>query len=567
MQFTRLRLHGFKSFVEPTDLEIPPGLTGIVGPNGCGKSNLVEALRWVMGENSPRRMRGSEMDDVIFAGTATRPSRNFAEVTLELDNAGRGATAEFNDADEVQVMRQIERGSGSDYRINGRPVRQRDVQLLFADQATGAHSTSLVGQGQIDALIRAKPQDRRAILEEASGTAGLQARRHEAELKLKAAEQNIQRVDDVLKAYDTQLRNLKQQVRQASRYKNLADHIRRAEAALLHLRWVEAQGNEERLKEGLAETERRANELLATVTKGNTARAEIAAELPGLRQAEAAAAAIVQKLTLAREQIDNELKRVDEEKAAQEHRLAEAAADRAREETHRKDADAAIEKLGGEQQEIARTAIDIAAQLPQASQALAAITAEVENLDAALAQLVEAAARDEARRQSLAQEIENLAARQAELARRREQMDARRTKLAAEAAGRPDTSIAAAMLDASEKELARRQQEARSAEDAYRAAETVQSEARRAAQDADARITHLRAEDQALAALLRHQDDESQQVIDLITVAPGLEKALAIALGEALTAALDAKAAMHWRALPPLGNSALPAGVMPLAPH
>src|SRR5262249_36407098 len=187
MQFTRLRLQGFKSFVEPTNLDIPAGLTGIVGPNGCGKSNLVEALRWVMGENSPRRMRGSEMDDVIFAGTATRPSRNLAEVALELDNTGRTATAEFNNADDLQVARTIERGAGSDYRINGRRVRQRDVQLLFADQATGAHSTNLVGQGQIDALIRAKPQDRRAILEEASGTAGLQARRHEAELKLKAA--------------------------------------------------------------------------------------------------------------------------------------------------------------------------------------------------------------------------------------------------------------------------------------------------------------------------------------------------------------------------------------------
>src|SRR5580692_8270555 len=243
MQFTRLRLQGFKSFVEPTDLDIPPGLTGIVGPNGCGKSNLVEALRWVMGENSPRRMRGAEMDDVIFAGTATRPSRNLAEVMLELDNSQRTAMAEFNDADNLQITRQIERGAGSDYRVNGKPVRQKDVQWLFADQATGAHSTNLVGQGQIDALIRAKPQDRRQVLEEASGTAGLHARRHEAELKLKGAEQNLLRLDDVLKTYDTQLRGLKQQVRQASRYKNLADHIRRTEAALLHLRWLEAEDN------------------------------------------------------------------------------------------------------------------------------------------------------------------------------------------------------------------------------------------------------------------------------------------------------------------------------------
>src|ERR1700728_3438069 len=279
MKLTRLRLIGFKSFVEATDIEIQPGLTGVVGPNGCGKSNLVEALRWVMGENSAKRMRGAEMDDVIFAGTATRPSRNLAEVALELDNSGRSATAEFNEADDIHVTRQIERGAGSDYRINGRPVRQRDVQLLFADQATGAHSTNIVGQGQIDALIRAKPQDRRQILEEASGTAGLHARRHEAELKLKGAEQNLTRLDDFLKAYDTQLRSLKQQVRQASRYKNLADHIRRAEAALLHLRWLEAEQNSNAMRDALTAAEQRANELLAQVTRSNATRTEIAAEL------------------------------------------------------------------------------------------------------------------------------------------------------------------------------------------------------------------------------------------------------------------------------------------------
>ena len=323
MQFTRLRLQGFKSFVEPTDLEIPPGLTGVVGPNGCGKSNLVEALRWVMGENSAKRMRGSEMDDVIFAGTATRPSRNLAEVMLELDNSGRGAMAEFNDADSLQVARRIERGSGSDYRVNGRPVRQKDVQWLFADQATGAHSTNLVGQGQIDALIRAKPQDRRQILEEASGTAGLHARRHEAELKLKGAEQNLTRLDDVLKAYDTQIRSLRQQVRQASRYKNLAEHIRRTEAALLHLRWVEAEQNAETLKQALQEAEKRVNELLVIVTQGHTARTESAAELPGLRQTEAAAAAIVQKLDPGARTDRSRNARMANEVDAQEKHLAQ----------------------------------------------------------------------------------------------------------------------------------------------------------------------------------------------------------------------------------------------------
>ncbi len=568
MQFTRLRLQGFKSFVDPTDLEIPGGMTGIVGPNGCGKSNLVEALRWVMGENSPKRMRGAEMDDVIFAGTATRPSRNIAEVTLALDNSNRSATAEFNDADELQVVRQIERGSGSDYRINGRPVRQRDVQLLFADQATGAHSTNLVGQGQIDALIRAKPQDRRTILEEASGTAGLQARRHEAELKLKGAEQNIQRVDDVLKAYDTQLRNLKQQVRQASRYRNLADHIRKTEAALLHLRWAEAEGNQTRMKEALEAAEARANELLAIVTRGNTNRTEIAAELPGLRQAEAAIAAVVQKLTLAREQIEAETRRVEEEKSSREQQLAQTTTDREREEARRADATTAIAKLDSEQQQIAQTGADIAAQLPQVTEILAAVSAEVARLDAALAQLVESAASAEARKKALTQEIETLTTRQAELARRREQYDAQRAQLASEAASRPDMSIAAAMVEASEKELERRREQAAAAEQARLAAEQAQAEKRDRTQEATAQVTRSKAEREAITALLQHQDDQAEQVIDIVTVTPGLEKALAVALGEALTAALDANAAMHWREMAPFVVAPLlPFGVSAISQH
>ena len=198
MKLTRLRLVGFKSFVEPTDFLIEPGLTGVVGPNGCGKSNLVEALRWVMGESSHKNMRASGMDDVIFSGSGNRPARNTAEVTLTIDNADRTAPAAFNDADLLEVSRRIEREEGSTYRINGREVRARDVQLLFADASTGARSPALVRQGQIGEIIAAKPQARRRILEDAAGIAGLHARRHEAELRLKAAEDNLVRVEDVL---------------------------------------------------------------------------------------------------------------------------------------------------------------------------------------------------------------------------------------------------------------------------------------------------------------------------------------------------------------------------------
>src|SRR6202171_6171906 len=198
MQIDRLRLVGFKSFVDATELTVGPGLTGVVGPNGCGKSNLVEALRWVMGETSARRLRGGEMDDVIFAGTAERPARNIAEVALTIDNSARDAPFAFNDREEIEVVRRIERGGGSTYRVNGREVRARDVQLLFADAASGAHSGAMVSQGRIGALIDAKPAERRLLLEEAAGTAGFHARRRETELKLDAAEDNLSRLAGVL---------------------------------------------------------------------------------------------------------------------------------------------------------------------------------------------------------------------------------------------------------------------------------------------------------------------------------------------------------------------------------
>jgi chromosome segregation protein len=198
MKLTRLRLLGFKSFVEPTDFLIEPGLTGVVGPNGCGKSNLVEALRWVMGETSHKSMRAADMDDVIFNGNNSRPPRNTAEVALLIDNTTRQAPALFNNEDSLDVSRRIEREEGSTYRVNGKEVRARDVQMLFADASTGSRSPALVHQGRIGEIIQAKPEQRRRVLEEAAGISGLHARRHEAELRLRAAEQNLARLEDVI---------------------------------------------------------------------------------------------------------------------------------------------------------------------------------------------------------------------------------------------------------------------------------------------------------------------------------------------------------------------------------
>src|ERR1700686_1418017 len=249
MKLTRLRLLGFKSFVEPTDFLIEPGLTGVVGPNGCGKSNLVEALRWVMGEASHKAMRAAGMEDVIFSGNSNRPARNSAEVAMSIDNSARTAPAQFNGEDTLEISRRIERDQGSTYRLNGREVRARDIQILFADASTGARSPALVHQGRIGEIIQAKPEQRRRVLEEAAGVAGLNARRHEAELRLKAAEANLLRAEDVIGQLAAQMDALKKQARQAIRYRTVSAQVRKAEATLYHLRWT-AASNEVTQAEG-----------------------------------------------------------------------------------------------------------------------------------------------------------------------------------------------------------------------------------------------------------------------------------------------------------------------------
>src|SRR5689334_4538543 len=303
MKFNKLRLVGFKSFVEPTEFIIERGLTGVVGPNGCGKSNLVEALRWVMGENSYKNMRASGMDDVIFSGSGQRPARNSAEVGLYIDNSDRTAPAAFNDADELQVTRRIEREQGSVYRINGKEARARDVQLLFADASTGARSPAMVGQGRIGELINAKPQARRQLLEEAAGISGLHSRRHEAELRLRAAETNLERLEDVTAQLESQIESLKRQARQANRFKMLSADIRARDAILRHIRWVDA-----------SEAEREADNALNIATNLVAEKAQRQMEaakeqgvasfkLPELRENEARVAAALQRLQIARTQL------------------------------------------------------------------------------------------------------------------------------------------------------------------------------------------------------------------------------------------------------------------------
>ena len=311
IKFKKIKLKGFKSFVEPTEIVIEQGLTGIVGPNGCGKSNLVEAFRFVMGELSPKQMRGAELDDVIFNGTTERPAWDIAEVTIDLDNRLRKAPSIFNGFDEIEVTRRIWRGEGSEYKVNGKAVRLKDVQLLFADAATGARSTSMVSQGRVGAIIAAKPEQRRALLEEAAGITGLHSRRHDAELRLNSTENNLDRVKDILKTQEEQLELLKKQSKQAQRYKNIQNVIKRARATLFYQKW-----NMEKNKLDDIETQHKEQDQLVIaqtqkVSKINVEYEKIQQILPEMREKESTITAELQKNTLRLESQETEIQRAN----------------------------------------------------------------------------------------------------------------------------------------------------------------------------------------------------------------------------------------------------------------
>ena len=569
VQFTRLRLSGFKSFVDPTEVPIEPGMTGVVGPNGCGKSNLVEALRWVMGENSPKRMRGGEMDDVIFAGSVARPARKLAEVSLLLDNADRDVPARFNENEELEVIRHIERGSGSTYKVNGQEVRARDVTLLFADAATGAHSTALVSQGRVGALVNAKPKDRRSLLEEAAGITGLHSRRHEAELRLRAAETNLERLDDVISTLESQLQGLKRQARQATRYRNLAGQIRRAEAILLHLDSLAARGAVKAAEERLAAVRDIVARLTETAAAKSAEQAEAAALLPGLRQAEAEGAAKLQRLLVDRENLDREESRVAGAKLQAEQRLAQIETDRGRTQSQADDAALARRRLGEETTALDAAATGEAEVREKAEERLDGMTALVEEREGAVARQAEETATDEAEAAALARQVAELEQRLERLRREVERNEAAREAL--EARRREAAALRAAERDLADAEtaLTEAREQAERAEGAVAAARSGEAEARddlQAAQSEDAKLT---AEIAALKSMLdRARPADWQPVLDLLSVDPGYEAALGAALGEDLRAASDEAAPLHWRDLPPEAVRApLPPGVEALASH
>ena len=338
MKFKKIKILGFKSFVDPTEIDIDEGLTGIVGPNGCGKSNVVESLRWCMGETSAKSMRGSGMEDVIFSGTSDRPARNNAEVTIYLDNEERNAPSEFNDQTEIQVKRKIEVEKGSDYKINGKDVRARDVQRLFADLSTGAHSPSLISQGRVGSLINAKPIDRRSVLEEAAGISGLHSRRHEAELKLKGAETNLQRVKDLMKQLNNQINSLKKQAEQAETYRSVSSEINKLEGIVLFLKWTSLKESYEKSDENLRSSESQIQKFTLQVTQATNEQLRANEKIKPLRDKEIESAAKLNRINLERESLDHEEERIKEEKRNLENVIQQIISDSEREQFQMEDA-------------------------------------------------------------------------------------------------------------------------------------------------------------------------------------------------------------------------------------
>ncbi len=559
MRIRRLKLSGFKSFVEAAELRIEPGLTGVVGPNGCGKSNLLEAIRWAMGESSPKSLRGGGMDDVIFAGTATRPQRDFAEVSILLE---RDASEEAS-AGESEITRRIERGAGSAYRIDGRDVRAKDVALLFADAATGAHSPALVSQGKIASVIAAKPAERRQLLEEAAGISGLHARRKDAEQKLRAAEANLARLGEILGEQEQRAAQLRRQARAAERYRKLTDAIRGVEARLLHARWLEAQrAAEAAASEASAaaqEVERIHRSIAEAQSAHDQANEALSAKRNALAELREEGHALAHQLAAARARRDTVARRL-----AELDRLdASLAADIEREEALKGDAARAIALLEEERNEIALRLENAEAHSARIASDLSSAEAASREAEAALAEVLarQAAMRAERRVAEAA-----LEAARAQLARTEQELQ----KLADQFH---------AIADASEQMRAREQAEAKagSAAGAFKEAEVrrvraeegraAAAEARDAAESelasARAALAAARSEHDALARALEHGGGAA---IASLKAEPGYERALAAALGDDADAAIGGEGPRHWQGSDVLpGDPALPAGTKCLA--
>ena len=563
MRFRRLKLSGFKSFVEPAELRIEPGLTGVVGPNGCGKSNLLEAIRWVMGEGSPKSLRGGGMEDIIFAGTATRPARDFAEVSLLIErDAGE---ADNDEGGESEVTRRIERGAGSAYRIDGRDVRQKDVSLLFADAATGAHSPALVSQGRIGAVIAAKPVERRMMLEEAAGISGLHARRKDAEQKLRATEANLQRLDEMLTEQEARASALRRQARAAERYRGLTDKIRLAEGKLLYSRWADADRAAAEAAEEAKAAEGEVARLQRAVHAAQALQEQAAAALAERRNAAVAARdagrTLAHELATARAKRDTVVRRL-----AELERLSQAlSAETAREMALKADAAKAIETLDLERRAVEERLADaesiaarIATELTQAE----AVSREAE---AALAGVLAREAAMRAERRVAEAALDAARAQAGRFAADAERLTQLIAGIGDGSAEREAIERAGSAAEQAAEQLAQAEAALTEAEQSRAEAATRRDEAESGLAAARAALSAAKAERDALARALDHGGGAA---LTELKASPGYERALAAALGEDIEAILGAEGPRRWQGSEPeAGDPGLAEGLDRLLDH
>ena len=552
MQFRSLRLSGFKSFVEPAVFDITSGLTGIVGPNGCGKSNLVEALRWVMGETSAKRMRGGDMDDVIFAGSTGRPARNVAEVSLTLVNDGSPVPAFLRSVSEIEVKRRIERAAGSDYRVNGRAVRARDVQLLFADAAIGAASPALVSQGRIAALIAAKPSERRFVLEDAAGIGGLQSRRHEAELKLKAAEANLAQLIHVLNTMRTQEAGLKRQARQAEKYRQTADALRTIEAQLLLAAWSSAELLFTQQTSAFHHAEAVVRAAMAEAASSAALESAGDARLSELQAADSTASALLRKLEQRHQALEADARQIAAQQATARREFTDIARDRQREEDEAGETRAALQRLDAE-------GTGLQTRYPEMVDALAAAQTALSSSQNAVATAEERwqiwqvkAAGAGAERSMLERQLRSASQAASSAVTRKQSAAAELERLTAAGRALPDIDSLTRSVAQATTLLFDRQTGLENARTIVASAAQADAAARGVMEDASALLKKLCAEQQGLEAALRSGPGPAseQSLLSEITVETGFEAALAAALGEDLRASRGGHSRHRWMSLP-----------------
>ncbi len=568
IQFNRLRLSGFKSFVDRTELDIGNGLTGIVGPNGCGKSNLVEALRWVMGENSAKRMRGGGMEDVIFAGTAKRTARNIAEVSLLLGNTARDAPAAYNASDEIEVVRKIEKDHGSNYKINGRNMRARDVQMLFADSVIGSGSPALVSQGRVTKIIDSKPLERRLILEESAGISGLYARRHEAELRLKAADGNLLRVEDIVGSMEDRLAALKRQARQASRYRNINAQIRQLELTVAHLEWSNLNERIQKNQDRFEKSESIVADKFATVTQLTKTQNTQSEELPPLRQQEAEIAATAQTQKIALQRLEDESNRLEQLLEETKEQIAQTKTDHEHESNILKESTELMERMEGEQKKLLDEQEQESGKLEEKDKTRAELEKKVLALEEKHTALMESAAESRARKESLAQQITQNEDRIEIVTARKDKAKSEYEALAGQAGQEKYIKELNSKISDLEEKAKKIDEDMAAAYETAQNAQKRANEERTALTAIESKKSEFNAEISMLESFFEQDSGESfSPVLDQVAADTGFEKALSRALGDSLMASLEENAPSSWIKRSINNLPSLPQGTQSLLPH